>query len=195
MVTARGHYPYSTWLGWANWFVSHSCNKYKCGVCMGLTTRAGTVVVSCTLATGQYHIYTYIPLIDVIGGIQYIYIMCAGYLTTEERFIISLGLGGTDQDIEVDSFKPQSSNNANAVHPLSTSAHDNDAHSIRQSRDSNEVYGNGNRCPRLNSTGNVCQELSGMSFNTLHIYSTFARSLDSPGPSLVPRPSKAWGRG
>ena len=33
------------WLGCINWFVSHSCNKYKCGVWV---LPLGQVVVSCT---------------------------------------------------------------------------------------------------------------------------------------------------
>ena len=51
--TARGHYPYST--GWSR---SALTGLYPTVVkvqvwCLGLTTRAGTVVVNCT--TGKYH--------------------------------------------------------------------------------------------------------------------------------------------
>ena len=60
VYTARVHYPhaYTSWLvqECIIWFVSHSSNTYKCGVCMGLTTIGQVylhVVVSCT--TGQYH--------------------------------------------------------------------------------------------------------------------------------------------
>ena len=87
--------------------------------------------------------------------------MFAGYPTNEERLILGLGLGGSGQDIDNSAVLPPKiplsiitsqvflKVNASSI-PLS----------INRKRRS--VYGDGTRCPHRNSTGEVCQHLSGM---------------------------------